>query len=108
MLPPRGAGVGAGHAGLRAYDPRVLRLTAVGHARRGWARWLWVTTEWYEAVSTWKEFSLGAMEGEEEEKVLVPAACSPCLVGLLTELCRLIDRVALISRDVVLKERCDD
>ena len=63
-----------------------------------------MTTEWYEAVSTWKEFSLGAME---EEKVLVPAACSPCLVGLLTELCRLIDRVALISRDVVLKERCD-
>ena len=32
MLPPRGAGVGAGHAGLRADDPRVLRLAAVGHA----------------------------------------------------------------------------
>ena len=46
------------------------------------------------------------MEGEEEEKVLVPAACSPCLVGLLTELCRLIDRVALISRDVRPTEWC--
>ena len=59
-------------------------------------------------MSTWKEFSLGAMEGEEEEKVMVPGACSPCLVDLLTELCRLIDRVALISRDVRVAGECEE
>ena len=59
-------------------------------------RWTMHDAEWYEAISTWKEFSLGAMEGEEEQ-VLIPGACSPCLIGALTELCHLLDRVRVIS-----------
>ena len=39
------------------------------------------------------------MEGEEEQ-VLIPGACSPCLIGALTELCHLLDLVRVISSHV--------
>lgn len=58
------------------------------------------TIEWYEAVSGWKEFSLGSIDDDKEEIVFVPGSCSPCLMQLLMSLCEYLDNAGCISDDV--------
>ena len=56
--------------------------------------------EWYEAVSGWKEYSLGSIDEAQEELISVPGSCSACCLQLLLRLCEHLDQASLLSKEV--------
>ena len=60
---------------------------------------IWI--EWYEAISGWKEFSLGLMEEDQEEVINIPGSCSSCLMQQLIQLCHYLDEANELSNNVI-------